>query len=128
MSHVDIHRHVPRIEPALARRLELLTGEDAACCVDDLRAEGDKVRARPAFAAALARARALCDEKRLLAAALLKRRREMCGCEVQAALGLTHATVSHHMASLQAAGLVEVERRGKWAFYRLAAGAEDHVP
>jgi ArsR family transcriptional regulator len=120
---------VPRkLEPALARRLEVLTGEEAACCVDDLREEARDVRARPAFAAALARAKALSDEKRLLALALLKRRGAMCACEVQAALGLTHATVSHHMGALVEAGLVSCERRGKWAYYDLLADARALVP
>lgn len=118
----------PKLEPALARRLETLTGEEAACCVDDLRGEARAVGALPAFAAALARAKALSDERRLLALALLKRRGEMCACEVQAALGLTHATVSHHMCALVEAGLVSCERRGKWVYYELLPEARDLVP
>ena len=118
----------PKVEPTLAKRLETLTGEDAACCVDDLRAEAEKVRARPAFDAALLAAKAMSDEKRLLALALLKRRGETCACELQAALGLTHATVSHHMSCLLLAGLVTCERRGKWAYYALAPAARDLVP
>lgn len=117
-----------KVEPALARRLEALTKEDASCCVADLRAEADAAREDPAFTRAHLRARALCDEKRLLAAALLKRRGEMCGCELQAALGVSHATISHHMSCLQSAGLVVSERRGKFVHYALAPGAELHVP
>ena len=129
MSHVDLYRHVPRkVEPALARRLETLTGEEAACCVDDLRDEAKDVQALPAFGQTLLRAKALCDERRLLALALLKRRGEMCACEMQAALSLTHATVSHHMACLFEAGLVTCERRGKWAYYDLTPAARDLVP
>lgn len=124
-----MHRNVPRtVEPALAKRLETLTGEDAACCIDDLREEATAVRAGPAFDAALLRAKAMCDEKRLLALSLLKRRGELCACELQAALGLTHATVSHHMSCLLLAGLVTCERRGKWAYYDLSPSARDLVP
>lgn len=117
-----------KLETALAKRLETLTGEDAACCVDDLRAEAQDLRALPAFDAALLAAKAMSDEKRLLVLALLKRRGSMCACEVQAAVGLTHATVSHHMSCLLAAGLVTCERRGKWAYYDLAPTARTLVP
>lgn len=117
-----------KLEPALAKRLETLTGDDAACCVQDLRAEADAVRATPAFERALLTAKALADERRLLALALLKRRGETCACEMQAALGLTHATVSHHMSCLLSAGLVTCERRGKWCYYDLTPHARDLVP
>lgn len=115
-------RNQARTEPidALAKRLETLTGEDGGCCVDDLQAVAAKLRGSKPFAAALARAKALGDERRLLALSLLKRRGELCACEIQAALGLTHATVSHHMSILTEAGLVEAERKGKWMHYRLA--------
>jgi len=115
------------MEPALARRLETLTGEDAACCAADWRAEAATVRARPAFEAALLRAKALSDEKRLTAALLLKKHGEMCACEIQASLNLTHATVSHHMGCLGLAGLVVSEKRGKWTYYRLAPDAATYL-
>lgn len=126
--HVDLHRHVPRLEPALAQRLEALRGEDAACCVADYQADVRAIRAGPAFDAALARHKALADEKRLLALALLKRRGDMCACEIQAALSLTHGTVSHHMTTLADAGLVEVDRRGKWAYYALTPEGRRFAP
>jgi ArsR family transcriptional regulator len=118
----------PKVESALAKRLEALTGEDAACCVGDLRAEADAARAAPAFESALLAAKAMSDEKRLLVLALLKRRGAMCACEVQAAVGLTHATVSHHMSCLLLANLVTCERRGKWVYYDLAPAARALVP
>ena len=34
-------------------------------------------------------------------------------------LGLTQATVSHHLKKLTDAGLLEREQRGKWAFFSL---------
>jgi ArsR family transcriptional regulator len=35
------------------------------------------------------------------------------------ALGLTQATVSHHLKKLTEAGLLAREQRGKWAFFSL---------
>jgi len=119
---------MPRLEPALAKRIGALTGDDPACCVADYKAEAKDARAKPAFALALARAKAMSDEKRLTALALLKRRGEMCACEIQAALELTHGTVSHHMATLEAARLVVGEKRGKWVHYALHPDAEEVIP
>lgn len=117
-----------KVEPELARRLEVLTGEDGACCAIDLRSLADDVASAPRFQRRLAMVKALADDRRLLALALIRRRGAMCGCELQAALDLTHATVSHHMGVLVDAELVEPERRGKWVYYRLAPGAEAFVP
>lgn len=115
-------------DPALAIRLERLTGEDAACCVPEYRDLGKQVTASGRFPRALKRARALADENRLLAVALLQRRKELCACEIQAATGLTHATVSHHMGVLVEAGFVRSRRQGKWMYYRLSGPAEVGVP
>jgi ArsR family transcriptional regulator len=105
---------------ALAIRLERLTGEEASCCVPEYQDLAKEVAASARFPEALKRVRALADENRLLAVALLKRRKELCACEIQAATGLTHATVSHHMAVLVDAELVKSRRQGKWMYYRLA--------
>ena len=59
---------------------------------------GAQVAKTRQFSVTLVRARALADEQRLTAVAVLRREGELCACEIQAALGLTHATVSHHMA------------------------------
>ena len=44
--------------------------------------------------------------------------RGLCACDVEQAIGLSQAAVSHHMAILIRAGLVEAEKRGRWMFYR----------
>lgn len=119
---------MPKLEAALAKRIEALTGNDPACCVADYKAEAQDARAEPSFRLALARAKAMSDESRLTALALLKRRGEMCACEIQAALDLTHGTVSHHMQILEEAGLVHVERRGRWAYYSLTKDAREVTP
>ena len=126
--HVDIHQHVPKLEPALAQRLEALTGEDAACCVADYTDIIASARRTPAFSQALLRAKAMSDEKRLTALALVKRKGEMCACEIQAALDLSHGTVSHHMTTLEEAGLVTVERRGRWAHYAITKETKEMIP
>lgn len=119
---------MPRVEAALAQRLEALTGQDAQCCVDDYASEVKALSASPAFRDALLRAKALGDEKRFTALALIHARGEMCACEVQAALDLSHATVSHHMGILCDAGLLTCEKRGKWAFYSLTPAAKKVLP
>ena len=52
-------------------------------------------------------------------------RAEACVCDMTAALGLSQGTVSHHLKVLVEAGLLERERRGTWAWYRLVPGALD---
>lgn len=118
----------PKPEVILGERLARLTGEDPACCVPGYQAEGERILRSPSFSEVLGRVRALSDDHRLLAVYLLKRRGELCACEIQAATGLTHATVSHHMAVLTEAGLVRARRRGKWMYYRLDRSAEVHIP
>ena len=44
---------------------------------------------------------------------------EACVCHLTAPLGLSQPTVSHHLKVLLDAGLVERERRGSWAYYRV---------
>lgn len=43
----------------------------------------------------------------------------VCACDIETALGLAQATISHHMKVLQRAGLVHGEKRGRWVHYRL---------
>ena len=43
--------------------------------------------------------------------------RGLCACDIETAVGLSQAAVSHHMGLLRRAGLVEAEKRGRWIFY-----------
>jgi ArsR family transcriptional regulator len=45
---------------------------------------------------------------------------EVCVCDLHGTLGLDQPKVSRHLARMRQAGLVEVERNGKWMHYRLA--------
>ncbi len=60
--------------------------------------------------------KALADSTRLRILGLLLVR-EMCVCEVMAALNLTQPTASHHLRILQNAGLAKDRKEGKWVFY-----------
>lgn len=44
---------------------------------------------------------------------------EVCALTFARVLGVSSATISHHMKVLTDAGLVSAEKRGLWAYYRL---------
>ncbi|HXY79988.1 MAG TPA: metalloregulator ArsR/SmtB family transcription factor [Gaiellaceae bacterium] len=68
--------------------------------------------------------KALADPARVKIVNLLATRDDaVCACEFIPALGLTQATVSHHLKKLTDAGLLEREQRGKWAYFSLDAEA-----
>ena len=52
---------------------------------------------------------------------------ECCVCDLTAVFELSQPTVSHHLRILRDSGLVEAERRGTWAHYRLVPGALERV-
>lgn len=114
----------------LGSRLGRLGESDAECLcsISSYRELSGQVRLNRAFALNLARAQAMADESRLTILAMLRRTTELCACELQAALGVTHATVSHHMHQLERAGLIRSSRRGKWVYYRLATRNGVNVP
>ncbi len=74
--------------------------------------------------------KALGDPTRLKILELLKSRgksccdlvsreeRGLCACDIERAVGLSQAAVSHHMGLLRRAGLVHADKRGRWIFYR----------
>ena len=70
--------------------------------------------------------KALSDESRLRALIAVKDG-ELCLCQIIQVLGLSPATVSKHMQTLEQAGLVERKRRGKWRYYGLAAESQSRA-
>ena len=51
----------------------------------------------------------------------------VCACEFTPALGLSQATVSHHLKKLTDAGLLDREQRGKWAYFSLNEDALEQL-
>jgi ArsR family transcriptional regulator, arsenate/arsenite/antimonite-responsive transcriptional repressor len=71
----------------------------------------------------------LADRQRIKILNLLASAEEdsVCVCELVPALGLKQPTVSYHLKQLAQAGLVERERRGTFAYYRIVPGALERV-
>ena len=67
----------------------------------------------------------LADRHRVKILNLLARAGDeaICVCDFIEPLGLKQPTVSYHLKLLTDAGLLEREKRGSFAYYRLAAGA-----
>jgi ArsR family transcriptional regulator len=57
-----------------------------------------------------ARGRSCCD-------LVARDEKGLCACDVEQAVGLSQAAVSHHLGLLRRAGLVVAEKRGRWIFY-----------
>ncbi len=72
-----------------------------------------------ALAVAL-RLKALADPVRvqLMSMLLAQPDHGICTCDLAPAVGLTEATISHHLKQLRDAGLVEGTRKGTNVFYR----------
>ena len=50
-------------------------------------------------------------------------RQRVPACDLTAPIGLSQPTVSHHLRILTESGLLEREKRGVWAYYRLVPSA-----
>jgi len=106
--------------------IELLPLSDLqACCAPITRAPVSAENAA-SLAASL---KALADPARLriLSIVAASEDRETCVCTFPEPLDLSQPTVSHHLRVLVAAGFLEREKRGTWAYYRLVPGALDAV-
>jgi ArsR family transcriptional regulator, arsenate/arsenite/antimonite-responsive transcriptional repressor len=65
------------------------------------------------------RLKAIADPVRVRLLSLLLASDEVCNCDLAPAVGLTEATVSHHLSVLKKAGLIsDGERRGMNVYYR----------
>ena len=73
--------------------------------------------------------KALADRQRLRIINMLLRAegQAVCVCEFEPFLGLSQATVSHHLKVLVEAGLAEREGRGTRSYFSLVPGALDSV-
>ncbi len=70
-----------------------------------------------------ARFKALADPTRVAIVNRLAGAGEVCVCNLVAEFELSQPTISHHLRLLREAGLVEAERRGTWAYYRIVPDA-----
>src|SRR3954454_4119990 len=90
--------------------------EGPGCCLPSRIHRADRAQAE----AVSATAKALADPIRVEILALLRNAGgEVCQCELQPLFDITQPTLSHHLKKLAAAGLISVERRGKWAHYSI---------
>ena len=73
----------------------------------------------------------LSDESRLKMLWLLFNYRELCVCDVMAALEITQSKASRHLAALRHIGIATDRRDGLWAYYSLCPVedelARDHL-
>jgi ArsR family transcriptional regulator len=66
-------------------------------------------------------AKALAEPLRVNILDVLRRHGEpLCQCELVPLFDIPQSTLSHHVNKLVKAGLVEVERRHKWAYYSVS--------
>lgn len=62
---------------------------------------------------------ALADPVRLRLLSLVAARVEVCSCELEAPLGKSQPTISHHTRVLADAGLIVGDKRGRWTWWRV---------
>jgi len=75
-----------------------------------------------------AAAKALGEPLRIRILDVVRRSEEpVCQCELIALFDIKQSLLSHHMRKLVDAGLVEVERRHKWAYYSVCTDALEEL-
>jgi ArsR family transcriptional regulator, arsenate/arsenite/antimonite-responsive transcriptional repressor len=72
------------------------------------------------------RFKALADPTRIAIVNRLAGAGEVCVCALED-LGLSQPTISHHLRILREAGLVDVSRRGTFAYYKLVPESIDSL-
>ena len=89
--------------------------DDSLCCGSLVEAPLD-----PDEAAELARVlAALADPVRLRLLSIVASRGETCSCDLEAPLGKSQSTISHHTKLLADAGLLIGEKRGHWTWWKV---------
>ena len=71
--------------------------------------------------------KALADPTRVAIVNQLAAADEVCVCVLNERFDLSQPTISHHLKVLREAGLVEANRRGTWAYYRLVPEAVESL-
>lgn len=70
---------------------------------------------------------ALSDPIRLRMLSLVASENEVCSCSLEAPLGKSQPTISHHTRILAEAGLIVGEKRGRWMWWRVVPERLDVV-
>ena len=97
---------------------EVRSTPDGLCCAPLTGAPLD-----PEAAANLARVlSALADPVRLRLVSLVAANGEVCSCDLEAPLGKSQPTISHHTRVLVEAGLLVGQRRGRWTWWSVVPG------
>ena len=89
--------------------------------------DGGLTRADAETSATLLKAVADPVRLQLLSAIRATEGGEACVCDLTPLVGLSQPTVSHHLKVLVEAGLLEREKRGSWAWFRLVPTRLDEV-
>jgi ArsR family transcriptional regulator len=63
--------------------------------------------------------KAVADETRLRMLSLLDESEDLCGCEIEAVLGINQSNASRHLTRLRSAGVIHASKRGQWVHYAL---------
>ena len=104
---------------------ELRLEEAASCC--GITTPGGLSREQAEAHAALLKAVADPVRLRLLSIIRDSEGGEACVCDLTPAVELSQPTVSHHLKVLTEAGLIEREKRGTWAWFRVVPSRLDDV-
>jgi ArsR family transcriptional regulator len=62
--------------------------------------------------------KALADENRIRILNIL-RNGELCGCDIEAVLGIKQSNVSRHLNMLKIAGIIHSDKKSQWVYYQL---------
>lgn len=100
-------------------------GATGGCC--GIGVDGGLTREAAETSAALLKAVADPVRLQLLSAIRATANGEACVCDLTPVVGLSQPTVSHHLKVLVEAGLLEREKRGTWAWFRLVPARLDDV-
>jgi ArsR family transcriptional regulator len=94
----------------------LPTVEQEACCLPTRVKRADRERAAELAGVG----KALSDPVRVEILDLLRTAGgQVCQCELHPLFEISQPTLSHHLKKLADVDLIDVERRGKWAYYSI---------
>jgi DNA-binding transcriptional ArsR family regulator len=100
----------------MPKALPVIDATTPICCTPVAAAPMDEAAALEVAV----RLKALADPVRVRLMSMLLAADEVCTCDLAPAVGLTEATVSHHLSVLRRAGFITAgERRGMNVYYRV---------